>query len=76
MEFSEEHPMDKNFVFNLRKMICKKSEPYHDEFFRRIHLINYYLNEAGSTFNDLDVSAGIALQMDLENKWGKEEGNI
>ncbi len=75
MTFPTAHSMENNFVFGLRKMVSQKSEIFQDEFFKRIHIVNKYLNEAGSTFNDYNTAAGIAAQMEIENIWGKDEGN-
>ncbi len=75
MTFPTSHNMEKNFMFGLRKMVSQKSDIFQDEFFRRAHLINKYLNEAGSTFHDYNTAAGIATQMEVENTWGKDECN-
>ncbi len=75
MKFSQVHPMEKNFIFGLRKMVSQKSDLFQDEFFRRIHIVNDYLNEAGTTFHDYNTAAGIALQMDTENIWGEDARN-
>ncbi len=72
MIFPEDHPMEQNFTFRLRKMISQKSEPFQDEFFRRAHIINHYLNEAGGIFENLSVAAKVALDMDLEDIWGED----
>ncbi len=75
MEFPEDHPMERNFIFSLRKMVSQKSDAFQDEFFRRIHIVNGYLNEAGTVFSDSSVAASVALQMDIEDRWGEDIGN-
>ncbi len=75
MEFPEDHPMERNFIFSLRKMVSQKSDAFQDEFFRRIHIVNSYLNEAGTVFSDSSVAASVALQMDVEDRWGEDIGN-
>ncbi len=67
------YKMDRSFVRDLRKMTSLKTEEYQDEFFRRAHVINNYMNETGATFNSLNVAANVMLIMDLENIWGEEE---
>ncbi len=75
MKFPEEHPMEQNFIFRLRKMVSQKSDTFQDEFFRRAHVVNHYLNEAGGTFGDIGIAANIALEMDLEEAWGEDMVN-
>ena len=75
MEFPDKSPMERSFIHSLRRMTSLKSEEYQDEFFRRIHVINDYLNEAGTFFNSLEVAASVMLTMDMEGIWGEEDRN-
>ncbi len=72
MKFPEDHPMEQNFIFRLQKMVSQKSDIFQDEFFRRVHIINHYMNEAGGLFSDLSIAAKVALDMDLEEAWGED----
>ncbi len=75
MNFPDEHPMERNFILRLRKMVSQKSDAFQDEFFRRTHVINHYMLMSGGAFTDVGVAAGIALDMDLEDKWGRDVVN-
>ncbi len=75
MKLPKDHPMEKNFIFSLRKMVSQKSDTFQNEFFRRVHIVNDYLNEAGTIFNDTSVAAAMALQMNVEDKWGEDVNN-
>ncbi len=72
MEFSEHYPMERRFMNSLQKMTSLKSEKYQDEFFRRIHIINDYVNLDGTFFNDRSVAANVMVTMDQEQVWGED----
>ncbi len=75
MKYDVTYPMESDFIFSLHKMVAQKSEIFQDEFFRRVHIVNKYLNKAGTTFKDLSIAASITLCMELEEVWGEEEKN-